>query len=162
MTYHTSINWVNIKSIWYKTYPIENQFPHLGKWFRTLTIQPHNWADDGNDTPLAVGDPELREQMCRKRRQTHLGARWRLLAIVCSTGSTNAPLTVTQEKNCIPICSYSRQLSFSAINWLYKWRNRQTLYPTVSPQTAHLGQNVECAVTGVPNPTQSKATWHVM
>nr|DAJ53568.1 MAG TPA: hypothetical protein [Caudoviricetes sp.] len=36
MTCHMSINWAN----GYKSYPVENQFPHLGNWFRTLTIQP--------------------------------------------------------------------------------------------------------------------------
>ena len=46
MTYHTSINWVNIKSIGYKLYPVETNFLTWEKWFRTLTIQPYNWIDN--------------------------------------------------------------------------------------------------------------------
>ena len=54
MTYHTSINWVNIKSIGYKLYPVETNFLTWEKWFRTLTIQPHNWIDNCKSDGRAV------------------------------------------------------------------------------------------------------------
>jgi len=57
LTYHTSINWVNIKSTGYKSYPVETNFPTWEKWFRTLTIQPHNWTDDMHNSYLVAPYP---------------------------------------------------------------------------------------------------------
>ena len=54
MTYHMSINWVNIKSTGYKSYPVETNFPTWEKWFRTLTSQPYNWIDNCSLTGKAA------------------------------------------------------------------------------------------------------------
>jgi len=35
----------NTKSIGYKSYPVETNFPTWEKWFRTLTIQAQNAGD---------------------------------------------------------------------------------------------------------------------
>nr|DAI44280.1 MAG TPA: hypothetical protein [Caudoviricetes sp.] len=45
MTYHTSINWAKLNQSGTNRTLYKTNFPTWEKWFRTLTIQPHNIAN---------------------------------------------------------------------------------------------------------------------